>query len=285
MLIPAGRRRRERQVALETLVSRSAEKPSKAPQLDLQGHSLNHTQYDSSATSNTTPSTDSSNMLPELTWPDPNDPLWVPENLDLNTDVSSNDTSRTTPEQAVLELNEFLQTDDVLNATFADDFQIAVPELDLLRAAYQIADRMHSTHLLFDISAESVFLTTDCSSWIATLPRNLQPTIEQLTLPHHPVLDILPWPAVRTKLINMYNLPPDLWPRHPDDGSESSVIRMVYDMEDGGIRVTGPDPSKETSWEIEQRFFNAWWWAMDQSVVRMSNKKRVARGLPKLLGR
>ena len=80
----------------------------------------------------------------------------------------------------------------------------------------------------------------------------------------------------------MYDLPSDLWPRHPSDGSESSVVRMVYDMEDGGIRVTGPDPSKETSWEVEQGFYEIWWWALDQGVVNGSNQRRLARGLPVL---
>lgn len=207
-----------------------------------------------------------------------------PQSFDFDGNPSSSDRSWATPEQVPLELNEFLQNDDVLNANFADDFQIAVPELDLLRAAYQIANRLQSTHLLFNMNAESVFITHDCSNWIPALPKNLQPTFEQLTLPHHPLLDILPWPAVRRRLINMYSLPSDVWPRHPEDGSESSIVRMVYDMEDSGVRVSGPDPTTESSWEIEQKFFNDWWWAFDQSVVRNSNKKRVARGLPMLCG-
>lgn len=228
-------------------------------------------------------------MLPQLTWPnmdESNDLLWDPWAFDLNVDQSSSDTSWNTPEQQpTIELNEFLQDDDVLNATFADDFQIAVPELDLLRAAYQIADRLQSTQLLFDMNAESIFITNDCSSWIPSLPQNLRPTIEQLTVPHHPLLDILPWPAVRKRLINMYSLPSNLWPKHPDDGTESSIVRMVYDMEDDGVRVSGSDPTIEASWEIQQRFFNAWWWALDQSVIWNSNKKRIARGLPMLCGR
>ena len=245
--------------------------------------SVEHNQY-----SDSNSSSDDSIMLPQLTWPDmyeANDLQWEAEPFNFSTDISSSDTSGTTPEQIAIQLNDFLQTDDVLNATFADDHQIAVPELDLLRAAYQIADRLQSTQLLFDINAESVFITNDCSSWIENLPENLQPTFEQLTFPHHPLLDILPWPAVRKRLINMYSLPSKLWPKHPDDGTESSIVRMVYDMEDNGVRVTGPDPTTESSWEIEQRFFDAWWWALDQNVVRNSNKKRIARGLPMLCGR
>ncbi len=180
-------------------------------------------------------------------------------------------------------LNDFLQYDDVQNATFADDFSIAVPELDLLRAAYQIAGRIESSHLLFaGLQAQSVFLTADCSSLIPRLPKNLRPTTAQLTIPHHPLIDVLPWPAVRTRLVRMYSMPSELWPRHPSDGSESSLVRLVYDMEDGGVRVTGGDPSDEDGWEVEQRFFDVWWWALDQSVISISDRKRALRGLPKL---
>lgn len=270
------------------MLSRSAEKQARSTQPYPDEQVFQSTGSDFDVQSDTTPSSDDSVAVSQLAWPNAdssNDLIWDPQSFDLSANLSSSDTSWATPEQVPVELNEFLRHDDVLNATFADDFQIAVPELDLLRAAYQIANRLQSTHLLFDMNAESVFITNDCSSWISSLPKNLQPTIEQLTLPHHPLLDILPWPSVRKRLINMYSLPSDVWPRHPDDGCESTIVRMVYDMEDNGVRVSGPDPTTESSWEIEQRFFNAWWWALDQGVVRNSNNKRIARGLPMLCGR
>ena len=185
---------------------------------------------------------------------------------------------------ATPQLNDFLQFDDVQNATFADDLNITVPELDLLRAAYQIAGRLQSSHLLFaGLHAKSIFQSSDCSAWVQTLPKNLQPTAAQLTTPHHPIIDVLPWPAVRTRLIRMYSLSSDLWPRHPSDGTECSLVRMVYDMEDGGVRVMGFDPSDDCAWEVEQRFFEVWWWALDHSVINNSNLKRLSRGQPKLV--
>jgi hypothetical protein len=138
---------------------------------------------------------------------------------------------------------------------------------------------MNSSHLLFaGLTAQSVFQTSDCSNWILTLPENLMPTEAQLTVPHHPAIDVLPWPAVRNRLIKVYNMPPDLWPRHPSDDTQSSLVRFIYDMEDGGIRVTGQDPAKESAWEIDQRFFENWWWALDQAIVANTNLKRMARG-------
>jgi hypothetical protein len=209
---------------------------------------------------------------------------WQPVTGDSNIDFAALFGDHVwTADSGALALDDIFQSEELQNATFADDFNIAVPELDLLRAAYQVAGRLQSSHLLFaGLQAQSIFHTADCSSWITTLPKNLQPTTEQLTIPHHPLIDILPWPAVRARLVRMYSLPSDLWPRHPSDGTESSLVRLVYDMEDGGIRVTGPDPSAENAWEIEQRFFEIWWWALDQSVISNSDRKRRIRGLPKL---
>jgi hypothetical protein len=187
---------------------------------------------------------------------------WMPNEWDSTVDLTSLlDDPAWSNDPTFSSMSEMLQADEIQSTTFADDYNIAVPELDLLRAAYLVADRLHSKHLLFaGLQAQSVFHTTDCSSWITSLPSNLQPTNEQLIINHHPIIDILPWPAVRSRLVRMYSLTPDHWPRHPSDGTESSLVRLVYDMEDGGVRVTGPDPSTEQSWEIDQRFFEIWWW-------------------------
>ena len=276
----SGRRRRERQTELDNLLSGPMRQPIESPYIEPQTHSENG--RDGSSINSTTPDCDNSGVPVERTWLDDADPTRLPESFDFSFGFSPSDSSWQGSETIPMELNDFLQVDEVLNATFADDFQIAVPELDLLRAAYEIAGRVQSTQLLFDINAQSVFHSSDCSRWISALPRNLQPTRSQLITPHHPLIDILPWPGVRTKLIHMYSLPCELWPRHPSDRTESSLIRLVYDMEDGGIRVTGPDPSEEGAWEIEQRFFDAWWWAMDQSTVCLTNKKRLARGQSQL---
>ena len=284
LLICAGRRRRERQAALENLVSRSVEPTVTSPQPPPLHPQSDGSPSSDSSTSNIASSSDTSIVHNDFPWPSQKDPLWPPDPWNFSHDVSAflADTSWTTPDE-VTQLNEFLQSDDVQNTQFADDFHIAVPELDLLRAAYVNAGRLQSSNLLFaGLTAKSIFQSADCSNWMFTLPENLQPTDTQLAIPHHPVIDVLPWPAVRTKLILMYNLPPELWPRHPSDGAECSLVRMVYDMEDGGVRVTGPDPSKQTSWEVEQRFFETWWWALDQTVINVSNKRRLARGQPLL---
>lgn len=181
-------------------------------------------------------------------------------------------------------LSDFLQEDDTQNTTFPDDFWLQVSELDLLRASFDLATRLRCADRLWDLSASSVFLETDAATWMSLLPANLQPTPKQLTVAHHPIIDLLPWPTVRNKLIEMYCMPVHFWPRHPDDGSPCSLVRLVYDMEDGGIRLWGADPAAADAWEVQERFAMTWWWALDHRVLRGTNQRRLARGETPLPG-
>lgn len=76
----------------------------------------------------------------------------------------------------------------------------------------------------------------------------------------------------------LYSLPPEVWPSHPKDGDVLSLVRLVYDMEEGGVVVRGPEPESDSAWEIEQDFFETWWFAFDQRTIDSTNKKRRARG-------
>ena len=181
-----------------------------------------------------------------------------------------------------LSLSAFLQVDDVSNASFADDRWMQVTELDLLRAAYTNATRIKSADRLWDLSAASVFTTQPASGWIEELPDNLRPTSTQLSQPHHPSIDVLPWPSVRDKLIKMWNMPEDFWPRHPVDQERLTLIRFVFDMENGGVRIWGAEADAHEGWEVDQSLVDVWWWALDQSVITNSNRRRMDRGLPRL---
>ncbi|KAL2857135.1 hypothetical protein BJY01DRAFT_242528 [Aspergillus pseudoustus] len=112
-----------------------------------------------------------------------------------------------------------------------------------------------------------------------TLPPHLQPTPTQLLLPHHPMLDILPWPSTRDKLIQIFNLPPELRPEAAQD--PMSLVHFAYDMEDEsgeGIRVRGENVFEMGAWEIGSVLFRRWWWAFDSGLVEKCNRARRGRG-------
>ncbi|EER29159.1 hypothetical protein CPC735_068410 [Coccidioides posadasii C735 delta SOWgp] len=180
------------------------------------------------------------------------------------------------------DLSSSLQSHQTSTFTFPDDRTIDVPTLTLLKAVLTIATRLDITQSLWDISGISPFFTgpgnDDSSSSLAHLPVNFRPTPTQRLIPHHPMLDLLPWPTVRDKLIQVFSLPPHLRPAPAAD--PMGLVTLVYDIEDPteGIRVSGSDPFLADKWEIGQIVFQRWWWAFEGSIVETSNRLRKQRG-------
>jgi hypothetical protein len=182
------------------------------------------------------------------------------------------------------DMTSWLQTDETTTTTFPDA-RFEVPLLNLLNAAQILATHLHSLDRLFDLTSLSIFNTSapDTTSWTLSLPQNLQPVPAQLAIPHHPLLDLLPWPAVRTKLICMFSVPAVAAPRDAEDGTVLDFQRFVHDVDDGGLFVAGAEPASTEAWEIgDEAFLKRWWWAFDVDVVRASNVKRRGRGVPLL---
>lgn len=194
----------------------------------------------------------------------------------------------TTPDPFAL--SSQLQTYQSTTFTFPDDHQLQVPELTLLNAAVKVAQRLNVVDLIWDMTAISPFYAVPSKQTgnpmidLTRLPSHLQPTPSQRLIPHHPVLDLLPWPATRDKLIQVFNLPVEVRPKSAQDSM--GVVRLVYDMEDPageGMRVTGEDPLEVKGWEIGQVLFERWWWAFDGVVVEGSNSHRKKRGQERLI--
>ena len=175
---------------------------------------------------------------------------------------------------------------------FPDEANLEVLELSLLRAAVSIAKRLNIEELIWSLTSTSPFTTAMSSQFNVPstsftqyrhLPPNLQPTVTQLSQPHHPILDLLPWPTVRDKLILVFTQPPDVRPKAAK--SPTALLEFVYDIEDSaeGVRIWGDDPHSDQSWEVGEKVFSNWWWAFDGDVIRRSNAMRKRRGA-KLLG-
>lgn len=206
-----------------------------------------------------------------------------------------------------IDVSTELQNSETATFTFPDDHLLEVPSLVLLKATLQVAQRLKIDDLIWDLSANSPFyrgdtskkfslsssstavspsslqtppstMTSDSSSTLI-LPYHLRPTATQTSLPHHPILDLLPWPSTRDKLIRVFNLPPQLRPKSAQ--SPMGLLQLVQDMEnDGneGVRVHGRDPCEACGWEIGQVMIENWWWAFDTKIVLESNQARKKRG-------
>ncbi|PLN86687.1 hypothetical protein BDW42DRAFT_158300 [Aspergillus taichungensis] len=206
-----------------------------------------------------------------------------------------------------------LQSSEASLFTFPDDHTIHIPTLTLLNAAMSVARRLGLSEIIWDLTSVSPFckelgtpssglstpsLVTHISTAVSTtpsdtsddagseqkvhpstLPPHLQPTPTQRLIRHHPMLDLLPWPNVRDKLIQVFNLPVSQRPKTAQD--PMGILRLVYDMEDAGgegINVHGQDPFQASGWEIGQLVFERWWWAFETDIVQTSNQARKKRG-------
>ncbi|KAH1608782.1 hypothetical protein KXX44_006600 [Aspergillus fumigatus] len=194
-------------------------------------------------------------------------------------------------------LSDRLQTYQTATFSFPDDHLLEIPSLTLLNAAMKVAQRLNIAGILWDLTAISPFykgpesqtissppsLSSGSSSPPSTapspdgpddvieLPRHLQPTPSQRLIPHHPILDLLPWPSTRDKLIQVFHLPPEMRPKSAQD--PIGLLRFVYDMEDvsgEGIKVRGGDPFAPEAWEVGQVVFERWWWAFDGEILLLS---------------
>lgn len=175
-----------------------------------------------------------------------------------------------------------LQTYQATHQAFTDTYSLHSQELNLIRAVFSISSLFNITSELWCLESTSPFCSANPPSLPPNLPQNLHPTALQLTTPHHPILDILPWPVTRDKLILVLALPPHLRPLPAQ--SETALLDFVYDVEDGseGVRVWGDCPYREENWEVGSTVFKKWWWAFDGKIVKKSNEWRTGRGLGRL---
>jgi hypothetical protein len=186
---------------------------------------------------------------------------------------SPTDFSADLGELSDLELSQF---------TFPDTGNFDIPLLKLFKVGMTIAGLLNCADIMWDPTFKRTITAAQLSD-PALLPTNLLPTPIQGKIPHHPILDVLPWPSVRTKLIAVFSQPIHLRP--PIARDETAVMRLVQDLDDeaDGVRVAN-DPGDDTdalserSWEIGQVFYRNWWWALDAGLIERSNKLRRDRG-------
>ncbi|KAG4429762.1 hypothetical protein IFR05_014753 [Cadophora sp. M221] len=170
-------------------------------------------------------------------------------------------------------------------STLLTENTFELPTLRLMEATLQIAQLFGCVNELMDLSANRVLDLSKLTVPLASIPENLRPTDIQLFVPHHPILDILPWPSVRTKLICLFNQPDHLRPQIAK--GPNAFMGLVHGFEDEteGLRISssGDGPVHDCRiWEIGEVVFKDWWWALDGQIVSNSNRLRQMRGVPKL---
>ncbi|KAM0206209.1 hypothetical protein ACHAQI_008508 [Fusarium lateritium] len=172
-----------------------------------------------------------------------------------------------------------------------DPTNLTIPNLSTFRAFATIGSAVGALSNFHNPN----YLHTLSPTPSPNLPPNLHPTPAQTTIPHHPLLDRLPWPSVREKLICILALPSGPRPviaREDGDegggGQAKAVMQIVHDLDDAadGCRIRGNvmawgegSELAEEAREMGECFYKNWWWCFDGKVVNMSNLRRRQRGL------
>ncbi|KAF6815454.1 hypothetical protein CSOJ01_03537 [Colletotrichum sojae] len=160
---------------------------------------------------------------------------------------------------------------------FADSYLLPMSDLKVLKGLLRVATRLGSYSVMWDPAANSPFnLGTGTAAEL--LPLTWRPTATQVLTPHHPIMDFLPWPGVRDRIISVFNLPDPARP--PAARGTLGLVNFAYDLEDSaeGARIWGADPYDASTWEVGQVLFERWWFLFDRSVIEQSNGWRQARG-------
>ncbi|GAP84798.1 putative DUF3425 domain protein [Rosellinia necatrix] len=169
---------------------------------------------------------------------------------------------------------------DSTGLSFPDSYFLPVNELTVLRGLMRVAARLRcNTTTIWGLGANSPFNDgTHTALTTQELPQVWRPTLSQSSIAHHPVIDLLPWPNVRDRLIMIMNLPDAARP--PAATGPLAIAQLAYDLEDPaeGVRIWGDDPCEPTSWEVGQVLFERWWFVFDRRVVDQSNYWRRLRG-------
>lgn len=166
---------------------------------------------------------------------------------------------------------------------FPDSYLLPVHELTLLKALLRISQRIGcDSQSLWKLDCLSPF-NQGLGTPIDQLPESWRPTPSQVSVPHHPVIDFLPWPSARDRILMFLALPDAARP--PNAQGPMALVNFVYDLEDNaeGVRIYGADPCDPGGWEVGQVLFERWWFLFDRNIIDTSNRWRQLRGAPPLL--
>lgn len=164
-------------------------------------------------------------------------------------------------------------TESYLGGSPKVDHLISLSRLNIWHAANAniVALGMTTEHLWVDtsISIFSVPSVGICD----TIPASLQPTTLQKVAPHHPWLDIFPFPSIRDNLIRKGK---DL-----DDDELCHDLMGFWDTRrpNATLLIWGLawDPS---NWEVTEPFARKWAWVLVgcPEILKSTNRWRVQRG-------
>ncbi|KAK3384130.1 hypothetical protein B0T24DRAFT_673939 [Lasiosphaeria ovina] len=105
----------------------------------------------------------------------------------------------------------------------------------------------------------------------ASPPASLQPTVLQAAVAHNPLIDCIPFPSMRDRILGA-SLIIDM------DTLRDDVLNM-------GFMCWGRRPWDARGWEIPEAFVDKYWWLLDEDMLAMTNFWREERAEEPLVWR
>jgi hypothetical protein len=200
-----------------------------------------------------------------------------PKSMDINSFTACEPDSERT-EQFILHFSAWLHEEYLRGSPRADTL-LSLVQFNMTRALVANAKILGITKRLMSRQARSRFASTGVeTAFIDSLPPSLQPTIFQLTIPHHSWIDLIPVPEIRDNLLHL-------------DVNSYDAAQLCRDMRGfqevaggrGGVAVWGQswDPH---GWEISPAFAQKWPWVVQrcERLLKSTNYWRGIRGEPPL---
>jgi hypothetical protein len=165
-----------------------------------------------------------------------------------------------------------LSSDHLLSLIYCNVFRALVSNMRLLSLDLELmeTDAYQSPFLELD--------TATCTIDVESLPPDLQPTLIQRTVPHHPRMDVFPDPVVRDNIILNQE-------KFDDYPFCMAVVGRDALPENDALQRAGmvvwAEPSRADGWEITEGFLAKWKWMLKgaERLESATNAWRRRRGL------
>jgi hypothetical protein len=164
--------------------------------------------------------------------------------------------------------------DSYLGGSPKIDLLISLSRLNVLRAAYDNAIAVGMTvEWLCQDDTISIFSLQGPRLSEDNIPLSLRPTALQRATPHHPWLDIFPFPRMRDNLIRAGD--------HLDDDELCHDLTAFWDTRTSNARLlVWGLPSCPENWEVTEEFAKKWGFFLQgcPDILKSTNNWRVRRG-------
>ncbi|KAL6699716.1 hypothetical protein J3F84DRAFT_361562 [Trichoderma pleuroticola] len=190
----------------------------------------------------------------------------------------------TNPAEVVVQFQE-LKLGRYAGRSPSNDHLLGIMQFNVMRAFGTLSSIIgFSSDNLIDEGALSPFSSYTYSAHgtpHVRLPKSLAPTVLQRSVPHHPWIDILPYPQMRDNLLRL------------ESGVSTATEKRQYDADslchwmvgldtcqkESGLILWG-DPWDLASWEVTAEFLHKWGWTLEgcTDLFWSTNHWRARRG-------